>query len=50
MGFLVIDVWKLFAQTGNIETYLLLKEMEKERYSKNLSHKEDHSYEIETKM
>lgn len=27
--FLVIDfVWKLFSQTGNIETYLLMKELE----------------------
>ncbi|HLQ71847.1 MAG TPA: YqzL family protein [Bacillota bacterium] len=23
--------WKLFSQTGNIETYLLLKEMEKQQ-------------------
>lgn len=31
MGFLVIDVtWKLFIETGNIETYLLLKELENE--------------------
>lgn len=29
MCFLVIDlVWKLFSQTGNIETYLLMKELE----------------------
>ncbi len=29
-GFLVIDfTWKLFSQTGSIETYLLLKELEK---------------------
>lgn len=28
-GFLVLDItWKVFSQTGNIETYLLLKEME----------------------
>lgn len=28
-GLFVIDLtWKLFSQTGNIETYLLLKEME----------------------
>lgn len=27
----MIDVtWKLFCQTGNIETYLLLKELEKD--------------------
>ena len=29
MGFLVIELtWKIFSQTGNIETYLLLKEIE----------------------
>lgn len=29
MGFLVIDVsWKIFSQTGNIEAYLLMKELE----------------------
>lgn len=29
MVFLVIDeTWKLFSQTGNIEAYLLLKELE----------------------
>jgi hypothetical protein len=29
--FLVIDlVWKLFSQTGNVETYLLMKELESE--------------------
>lgn len=29
MGFLVLDItWKLFTQTGNIEAYLLLKELE----------------------
>jgi len=28
-GFLVLDItWKLFTQTGNIEAYLLLKELE----------------------
>ena len=31
VGFLVLDLtWKLFSQTGNIETYLLLKELESE--------------------
>ncbi|GAA0441111.1 MAG: YqzL family protein [Bacillota bacterium] len=24
--------WKVFSQTGNIETYLLMKEMENEQY------------------
>lgn len=32
VGFLVLDLtWKLFSQTGNIETYLLLKELESDR-------------------
>lgn len=46
----MIDVWKLFAQTGNIETYLLLKEMEQNRYEEYPVAKEDRSYQIETKM
>lgn len=33
MGFLVIDAWKLFVHTGNIETYLLLKEIENDPYN-----------------
>jgi len=29
VGFLVIDLtWKIFSQTGNIEAYLLMKELE----------------------
>lgn len=29
VGFLVIDLtWKLFIQTGNVEAYLLLKDLE----------------------
>jgi hypothetical protein len=29
VGFLVVELtWKLFSETGNIETYLLLKELE----------------------
>lgn len=37
--FLVIDVtWKLFCQTGNIETYLLLKELEDHPNENNLMH------------
>ncbi|MFD1363024.1 YqzL family protein [Lentibacillus salinarum] len=27
--------WKLFSQTGNIETYLLLKELEKREHNDN---------------
>lgn len=34
VGFLVIDItWKLFSQTGNIETYLLMKELENDSKS-----------------
>ncbi len=34
MGFLVIDLtWRLFSQTGNIETYLLLKELEEREHA-----------------
>ncbi|WP_284140430.1 MULTISPECIES: YqzL family protein [unclassified Virgibacillus] len=33
----MIDLtWKLFSQTGNIETYLLLKELEKESDTREL--------------
>ena len=32
MAFLVIELtWKLFCQTGNIEAYLLLKELEEDQ-------------------
>lgn len=32
MGFSMLDfTWKVFSQTGSIDTYLLFKEMEKER-------------------
>lgn len=37
--FLVIDTnltWKLFSQTGNIETYLLLKELENDHNRNNI--------------
>lgn len=33
--------WKIFSQTGNIETYLLIKELESENESQ-LSAAEDH--------
>lgn len=36
VGFLVIDLtWKIFCQTGNIEAYLLLKELEIEMSSEH---------------
>lgn len=29
VGFLVVELsWKIFSQTGNVETYLLMKELE----------------------
>ncbi|MFD2759451.1 YqzL family protein [Lentibacillus juripiscarius] len=37
--------WKLFSQTGNIETYLLLKELEK---NKSTADKADQQGEPET--
>jgi len=46
-GFLVIDfTWKLFSQTGNIETYLLLKEMENDtiQQKQNKNEHEDISH------
>lgn len=41
MGFLVVDLtWKLFSQTGNIETYLLMKELENATMDNNGQAKE----------
>ncbi|CDQ39625.1 MULTISPECIES: YqzL family protein [Virgibacillus] len=35
----MIDLtWKLFSQTGNIETYLLMKELENERKNEVTQH------------
>lgn len=42
VGFLVLDfTWKIFSQTGNIEAYLLLKELERQI-------EEDHSDQLES--
>ncbi len=41
-GFFMIDLtWKLFSQTGDIETYLLYKELESEQGHTNYSMKEN---------
>ena len=52
MAFLMIDVtWKLFCQTGNIEAYLLLKELEKAPLeNKNVEVKRDETTSIDTLM
>jgi len=32
-GFIMLDfTWKVFSQTGNIDTYLLFKELEKDNH------------------
>ncbi|WP_269412168.1 YqzL family protein [Lentibacillus daqui] len=43
--------WKLFSQTGNVETYLLLKELEKEPNVKGQlqQHEEELSH-LDTKL
>lgn len=47
-GFLVLDItWKVFSQTGNIETYLLYKELENVDNEENDAD-EDESNEVET--
>lgn len=54
VGFRVIDLtWKLFFQTGNVEAYLLLKELEKDSTADNRIPPKIESEEIaplETKM
>lgn len=48
-GFLVLDItWKVFSQTGNIETYLLFKELENVDNEIDNDADEDESNEIET--
>ncbi|SHF68342.1 YqzL-like protein [Ornithinibacillus halophilus] len=50
--FLVIDfTWKVFSQTGNIETYLLMKELEKESdIMENNQNGSTNDHPIETNM
>lgn len=40
-------MWELFSKTGNIETYLLLKEIESEKPQENVV---DYSEEIDSTM
>jgi hypothetical protein len=41
-GVSVLDfTWKIFSQTGNIDTYLLFKELEKEEREKPGNHDEE---------
>ena len=48
----MIDVtWKLFSQTGNIEAYLLLKELEKDPLeNKNVEIEYDKTVSLDTLM
>lgn len=47
MGFLVLDLtWKVFRQTGNIETYLLMKEIETTDDGESLLEQEDEFAEL----
>jgi hypothetical protein len=51
VGFLVLDLtWKLFSQTGNIETYLLLKELEDESSSADISKAANEMSSLDTNM
>ncbi len=47
----MIDLtWKVFSQTGNIETYLLMKELEEEHYNSNESNVQNDKMEIDTNL
>ncbi|RLL48050.1 YqzL family protein [Oceanobacillus piezotolerans] len=47
----MIDLtWKLFSQTGNIETYLLYKELEFESRQGDLQEDNNEEIPLETKM
>ena len=51
MGFLVIDLtWNLFSHTGNIETYLLWKELESDSGIESSQQSENKVDELNTKM
>lgn len=53
MGFLVIDLtWRLFSQTGNIETYLLLKELEEREQDtgESIQQEDEEVSSIDTKL
>jgi hypothetical protein len=40
--------WKVFSQTGNIETYLLLKELESDEEDSSKQNKNNDKMEIDT--
>lgn len=51
VGFLVIDLtWRLFSHTGNIETYLLWKELESDSSINSSAQNENEVDEINTNM
>lgn len=51
VGFLVVELtWKIFSETGNIETYLLLKELENVVNQPELGNLNDRISSIDTNM
>ncbi|MGM8213528.1 YqzL family protein [Virgibacillus sp. W0430] len=46
----MIDAWKLFVHTGNIETYLLLKEFENDPYHGIEQMEKQDDYTLSSKM
>jgi YqzL-like protein len=49
VDFFMIDfTWKVFSQTGNIETYLLLKELESDEEDSSKQNKNNDKMEIDT--
>jgi hypothetical protein len=42
--------WKVFSQTGSIETYLLMKELESSEYSSSDSNSDNDKIEIDTNL
>ncbi len=46
------EIWNLFLKTGNIETYLLLKQLENDQLDEQLKSesKDDENISIETKI
>lgn len=51
MWFLVLDfTWKVFSQTGNIETYLLLKELETSDDEQNVKEHKEYFAEMDSQL
>ena len=46
------EIWNLFLKTGNIETYLLLKQLENDQLDEQLNNesKDDENISIQTKI